>query len=109
MTDKKDTLPLKPAPGYCIVQPYKEELQGGWAQPESESEKDKQAKGLVLAFSPNAYITDYGAVIAPPKELAVGKVIIHRKYGFEDVTWGSKKYRLVRHIDIAAIIDIKHE
>lgn len=102
-----DKSPLQPAPGYCVVTPFKEELQGGWAQPDAESEKDKQAKGLVLAISPNAYISDYGGVIAPPKALAVGKVIVHKKWGSEDITWNSKKYRLVKYSDIAAIVEVK--
>lgn len=98
--------PLIPAEGRVIVIPYEEESTGGFVMPDSQKAKDAQVKGQVMAFNPSPYISEYGAKVALPEGITEGVIIVHRAWGHDEVTWQNKKYRIVKHVDISAIIKI---
>src|SRR6266568_6895115 len=92
-----------PLNGYILVEPYKEEKQGGFQIPDSSKGEGAAVKGKVIEISKQDYVSEYGASIPVPK-IKVGDVIIHKQWGHQEVTVNMKKYRLVRHIDVCGVL-----
>jgi chaperonin GroES len=94
-------LKLKPVAGYLLIEPTEKEekTSSGIYLPDSASEKPQQGK--ILAVGPEE-ITDSGAKRKSP--VAVGDVVIYKKWGGNEVKVEGQEYLFAKFDDILAIV-----
>lgn len=92
---------LKPAPGYVLVEPAKQEKKtaSGLYLPDSHEEKPQY--GTVLAFG-DKLINDRGVEISSP--VKNGDTVVYKKWGGNEVQIGDTEYQFLRFDDILAVV-----
>jgi len=92
---------LKPAPGYLLVEPTKQEKQtaSGLYLPDSHDEKPQY--GTVLAVG-GKLINDRGVEVDSPA--VVGDIVLYKKWGGNEVIIEKIEYQFLRFDDILAIV-----
>lgn len=93
---------LKPAPGYILVEPAKQEKKtaSGLYLPDSHEEKPQY--GIVLAFG-DKLINDRGVEVSSP--VKDGDTVVYKKWGGNEVQIGDVEYQFLRFDDILAIVN----
>ncbi len=101
MNKTTSKLKLKPVAGYLLIEPTEKEekTSSGIYLPDSASEKPQQGK--ILAVGPEE-ITDSGAKRKSP--VAVGDVVIYKKWGGNEVKVEGQEYLFAKFDDILAIV-----
>lgn len=100
MTNPISIANIKPAPGYVLVEPAKQEKQtaSGIYLPTSQEEKPQH--GTVLAVG-EATIEDGKKLESPAKK---GDAVIYKKWGGNDFKIGDTEYQFLKFDDILATI-----
>lgn len=91
---------LKPASGYLLIEPAKQEekTSSGIYLPDSHDEKPQY--GTVLSAG-NAIYQDGQETVSPAKK---GDTVIYKKWGGNEVQIGSTEYQFLKFEDILAIV-----
>jgi chaperonin GroES len=94
---------FKPLSNHVFIEPLEEEKvsKGGIVLPDS-AEKEKPMKGKVLAVGPGK-MNDKGEV--RPVAVAIGDMVLFKKYGPDEIEMDGKKYLVGDEDDILAIIE----
>jgi chaperonin GroES len=93
---------LKPAPGFLLVEPAKQEKKtaSGLYLPDSHEEKPQY--GTVLAVG-GKLINDRGVKIDSPAKK--GDTVLYKKWGGNEVIVGDIEYQFLKFDDILAIVN----
>ena len=94
---------IKPAAGYLFIEPDEQQTKtvSGIYLPDN-AKGDKPQQGTVLAVGSDD-VTDSGAKkVAPAKK---GDKVLYKKWGGNDVKFGTKEYLFVKFEDILAVIN----
>ncbi|MDD4931606.1 MAG: co-chaperone GroES [Candidatus Colwellbacteria bacterium] len=93
---------IKPLSDHVFLEPAGEEkvTKSGIVIPDT-ADKEKPAQGKVLAIGPGKR-NDKGELV--PMSVAVGDVVLFRKYGPDELEIDGKKYLVGREEDILAVI-----
>ena len=97
---------LKPAPGYVLVEPTKQEKKtsSGLYLPDSHNEKPQH--GTVLAVG-DKLVNDRGVEVLPPVKM--GDTVIYKKWGGNEFPVGDVEYQFLRFDDILATVNTPNE
>ena len=97
-------LSLLPLGDRIVVKPAEKEgekkLASGIIIPADAAEKEKPAKGVVLAIGPGKY--EDGA--RAPMQVRVGDTVLFSKYGYDEVKIDGEEYYLLSESNVLAII-----
>lgn len=94
---------IKPVADYFLIEPAEKEttLPSGIVLPDTSKEKPQEGK--VLAKGPGKK-SDDGKVM-PMDDIAVGALVIYKKWGGTEVKVDGKEYLLVKEEDILAVVE----
>ncbi len=102
---------IKPMAGYSLAIPHEEQEEKPSTQTthlaDTAKEQLPQVKSKILKINKNPYISIYGSKVEVPEGLKEGDIVVHETYGWQKFEHEGKKYRMIRHIDISAIIKQK--
>lgn len=92
---------IKPAPGFLLVEPAKQEKKtaSGLYLPDTHSEKPQY--GTVLSVG-SKIISDHGVETTAPAK--VGDTVLYKKWGGNEVTLGNTEYQFLKFDDILATV-----
>lgn len=98
---KKQSLGIKPAAGYLLIEPEEsmKQTSSGIVLPESHDEKPQQGK--VLAIGENE-ITESGKVRKAPCK--VSDIVVYKKWGGNEYKVDDKELLFIKFEDILAIV-----
>lgn len=93
---------IKPLGDHVLVKPVKQEemTASGIVLPETV-EKEKKAEGEVIAVGPGKLLKD-GSRAA--MEVAVGDVVLYKKWGGDEVEIAGEEHKIVSQEDILAVV-----
>ena len=94
---------IKPLGDHVVVKPVKEEevTASGIVLPDTV-DKEKKAEGEVVAVGPGKML-DSGTRSA--MDVAVGNMVLYKKWGGDEVTVEGEEYKIVSHDDILAVLE----
>jgi len=92
---------IKPANGYCLVEPLDDKIKGGLFVAEKEEGQKRAKRGKVLAVA-ETNVGDNGA--DRPIPCKAGDEVFFGAYSGEDVTIDEKEYRLIELMFIRGTI-----
>lgn len=94
---------FKPLSDHVFLEPVEEEktTKSGIVLPDS-AEKEKPVRGKVLAVGPGK-LNEKGERI--PMSVAVGDMVLFKKYGPDEIEIDGKKYLVGEESDILAVIE----
>lgn len=95
---------IKPLSNHIFLEPAEEEkiTKSGIVIPDS-ADKERPIKGKVLAIGPGKR-NDDGDII--PMSVAIGDLVLFRKYGPDEIEMDGKKYIVGSEDDILAVIEL---
>lgn len=102
MTSKLSVTSLKPAPGYLLVEPAKQDKQTASGIYLPDSHQDKPQYGSVLAVGEDM-VTDSGLKTKSPAQK--GDQVVYKKWGGNDVEIERIEYQFLKFDDILAVIN----
>ena len=96
---------IKPLPGYCLVEPIKEDASvGGVYVPENIDEKPM--KGKIVAISEP--FTDFNTSFQTPfvhSPVKIGQTVCFKKWTNQEVKHEGKEYLLVKFDELLAVVE----
>lgn len=92
---------LKPAPGYLLVEPAKQDKKTDSGIYLPDSHQDKPQYGKVLAVGDDQ-VTDGGKTIKAPA--SKGDLVVYKKWGGNEVEIDRIEYQFLKFDDILAIV-----
>jgi len=101
MTKQPTIKSLKPAPGYLLVEPAKQESKttSGIYLPDSHDEKPQYGKVLAIGQDQT---TEQGVVLKAPAKK--GNTVVYKKWGGNEVQIGDIEYQFLKFEDILAVV-----
>lgn len=101
MTKQLNPKSLRPAPGYLLVEPAKQQQKtaSGIYLPDSHDEKPQY--GTVLAVGDPFF--DHGKELKSPAKK--GAAVVYKKWGGNEVQIGNTEYQFLKFDDILAVVD----
>ena len=104
---------LKPLAGYVLIRPFEEEetTASGLVMPEKE--KEKPAKGKVLAVGNYPKIPDtiklpeqtWDSYFEQYPQVKEGDIVIFHRWSGQDIKEGQKEYKLVKFSDLMGVYE----
>lgn len=100
---EKSQFPVRPLGGNVLIKPLdaEETTKAGLVIPDTAKEKPQE--GVVVAVGPGEREAGHHHRI--PLDIAVGNVVIYRKYGGTEVKHDSVEYLLLAARDVLAIVE----
>ena len=92
---------LKPAPGYLLVEPAKQDKKTDSGIYLPDSHEDKPQYGKVLAVGDDLTTGDGTKLKAPAKK---GDLVVYKKWGGNEVEIDRVEYQFLKFDDILAIV-----
>jgi chaperonin GroES len=94
---------IKPLSDHILVKPVKEEevTASGIVLPDTV-EKEKKAEGEVVAVGPGKVLENGQR---SQMEVAVGNIVLYKKWGGDEVKVETQEYKIVSQEDILAILE----
>lgn len=97
------SMQLKPVGGHIIVEPQeKEEKTASGIYLPTTGEKERPEQGKVIAVGPGKLLENGNR---QPVEVAVGDVVVFKKYSPDEVKIGEKTYFVLSADDVMAIVE----
>lgn len=93
---------LRPLSGYLLVEPSEAETQTASGIFLPDSSKEKPAQGKVIAVGPDMFL---GNGMTLPSPVAVGDVVVYKKWGGDEIKLSGVEYKLVKFEDLMGVIE----
>jgi len=92
---------LKPAAGYILVEPAKQEKKtsSGLYLPDTHEEKPQYGKVLAVG---GELVNDRGVIVSSPTK--EGDTVLYKKWGGNEVEIGDTEYQILKFDDVLAIV-----